>query len=395
MKQPTRPENRRNWKAVTFPYEIIHEYEFRECLYCLTDAQVDVLMGIVEPLAWDTRWFTVGETTIDPEWIEQFRNDIQRRLKVPCGCENIIYRYTSDGVLQQSDDDGETWTDAPQSDPRNNSLQFPPVPGDDGDQKKCDAARGMADLIKEQVGDQLTDDMARYTLQELINDWVGTILNTGGNIFEALIVIATNQIFALSIAILRPALTTEVYDQLMCIFIENMADDASFTTEQWEDTRTQILSDITGIAGIFLEHLIYLLGAVGLTNLARSQAAQDAECNCGDNIPVYLPTNGLGTYVSDDGINFIFDSGAGACGGGHCVHLQFEPGQLFLASATCGRLTATPVTGDWDHSFSVYYPCGSNDGLTPGLTPYYDLSTHAWVLTSTTAFRVSCSATPP
>lgn len=196
-----------------------------------------------------------------------------------CGDEvPVQYRYSDEGVLQRSEDGGATWTDAPEYDTRVYSPQFPPMSGTDGADKRCIAATGMVTLIKEQVGDQLTDDMSRYTLGQLITDWVTTMIQTS-NPFQALVTVITNQIFALVIATLRPALTETVYDTLLCIFYCNMGDDATFNLEQWQAVRADITDQIGGIAGIFLEHLVYLLGTTGLTNLARAGGAAEGDCS--------------------------------------------------------------------------------------------------------------------
>lgn len=278
---------RRNWKAQTFPYDHYIPDNSKECQYCLTDKQAEILRGIIEPLGWKTRWWSETDVPISQDEIEQFRDDIIARLMMSCcGDENpVLFRYTVDGVLQKSIDGGATWENAPENDPRNNSTQFPPISGSDGDDKKCIAATGMAELIKEQIGNQLTDDMSRYTLGQLITDWVKTMLQTS-NPFQALLTTVTNQIFALVIAVLRPALTDAVYETLKCIFYCNMADDASFDDTQWEQVRSDITDMIGGIAGVFLEHLVYLLGVVGLTNLARSGGATSGDCStCGDCAP--------------------------------------------------------------------------------------------------------------
>jgi len=197
--------------------------------------------------------------------------------------EPIQFRYTSDGVLQRSDDGGNTFYDAPTYDPRVYSPQFPPLPGEDGNDKKCAAAASAVLLIKEQVGDQLTDDMSRYTLSQLITDWVKTLIETS-NPFLGLLTVITNQIFALIIATLRPALTDGVYDQLLCILYCDSGADATVNDAQWEQIRSDITDQITGIAGVFFEHLIYLLGTTGVTNLLRSGAAATGDCedcDCG------------------------------------------------------------------------------------------------------------------
>lgn len=203
--------------------------------------------------------------------------------KMSCCCDDItiLYIWTEEGELEQSTDGGETYDPVPEKDPRNSSPVYPPVTGEPSEDKSCIAATGMTLLIKEQIGDQLTEDMSRYTLGQLVHDWVTTILETS-NPFEALIQIAVNQIFALLVGSVITALTEEVYSQLTCIFLAWIEDDLSFTEAGWEGVRAQILTDITGIAGVFLEHLVFLLGKVGLTNLARSQAATEGDCeDCG------------------------------------------------------------------------------------------------------------------
>lgn len=270
---------KRNWKAMLFPYDEFVPDESPECQYCLTDKQAEFLRGLLEPTAWKTRWWS-DETEIDQDTISQFRDDLIRRLMMSCcgGEFEIIFQWTEDGELQQSEDGGATWEDAPQEDPRNSSTVYPPTPGSPSDTKKCDASEGMSLLIKEQVGEQLTDDMSRYTLAQLVHDWVTTYIQTS-NPFEALIQIAANQIFALVIATLSPALTDDVYHLLTCAFLCLIADDLSFDNERWEAVRTKILDTISGIAGIFLEHLVFLLGPVGITNLARAQVGATGDCS--------------------------------------------------------------------------------------------------------------------
>lgn len=275
-----RLNERRNWKAQTFPYDHFIPDASRECSYCLTELQAEILRGIIEPLAWSTRWWSDTGAVIDTDAITAFRDDTIRRLLMGCCGDEVPvqFRYTGDGVLQRSTDGGVTFEDAPEYDPRNYSPRFPPLAGSDGTSKKCAAATGAAMLIQEQVGDQLTDDMTRYTLGQLITDWVKTLIETS-NPFLGLVTVITNQIFALVISVLRPALTSTVYDTLKCIIYCHMGDDASVTEDQWAGIRQDITDMIGGIAGIFLEHLIYLLGVAGTNNLIRSGAASDGDCS--------------------------------------------------------------------------------------------------------------------
>lgn len=271
---------RRDWKAQVFPYDYYLPDDSKSCLYCLTDKQAELLRGLVEPLGWRTRWWSETDAPIELSVIEPYRADLIRRLMMSCCGDEVPvqYRYDPDGNLEKSEDGGVTWTPAPENDVRINSPQFPPVPGADGDDKKCIAATGGAALLKEQVGDQLTDGMSRYTLSQLITDWVGTMLDTS-NPFEALLTVISNQIFALVIATLGPALTDPVYDTFKCILYCRMNEAAFFDAAAWAGVRSDITDQIGGIAGIFLEHLVYLLGNGGLTNLVRAGGAASGDCS--------------------------------------------------------------------------------------------------------------------
>lgn len=241
-----------------------------------------VIAGNLGELQYWFNWERTGDTSgaqCAAVW-KEVMNSIDWSA-MSCCCDDAVpvqYRYTGDGILQRSTDGGETWDDAPEYDPRNNSPEFPQIPGDDGDDKRCQAAVGASLLVKEQIGDNLTDDMARYTLQQLITDWVTTMIQSS-NPFEALLTVVSNQIFALVIAVVRPALTEEVYDTFACQIYCTAADDASYTDSQWAELRSKILSSIGGVAGIFLEHLVYLLGARGMTNLLRNAPSADGDCS--------------------------------------------------------------------------------------------------------------------
>lgn len=296
-------------------------------------------------------------------WKDLYQQIDWSTMSCCCGGEfAIIYRWTELGVLQQSTDGGTTWTDAPNEDPRNSSTTYPPLEGDDGEDKKCIAATGTTQLIKEQIGDQLTDDMSRYTLDQLIKDWVTTYIQTS-NPFQALLTIAANQIFALVIALLRPALTDDVYDQLKCIILAHMEDDASVTGEEWEAIRADITSDISGIAGVFLEHLIYLLGKVGLTNVLRAGYATSGDCDaCFDITPVsfYRPVSGFQILDPDDIIDgYAFYTLQSEIGGGeNRVTILSGIVEEFPPTAPCVNMEWSIVSGP-DPTFRVGYDCSS------------------------------------
>jgi hypothetical protein len=120
--------------------------------------------------------------------------------------------------------------------------------------------------------------MARYTLAELIKDFTGNYLDPTAP-FNILANVVSNQIFALVVGTVRPALTTDVYNKFKCILYCHMNGAAFFTGAAWEAVRSDILSKIPGVAGVFLEHIVYLLGNGGLSNLARGGGASTGNCD--------------------------------------------------------------------------------------------------------------------
>lgn len=274
-----------------------------------------------------------------------------------CCCQNQApaqFRWTIEGELEISIDSGVTWTPAPEFDPRNNSPQFPPVPGDPSPDKKCIAATGAATLLKEQVGDNITDDMTHYTLGQLIADWVHTMVETS-NPFTALITVIANQIFALVLSALSAALTDDVYTLFKCILDCRMADDISFDNSAWEGVRSDITDQISGIAGVFLEHIVFLLGVVGLTNLVRSSGAASGDCSdcacpgeCDFNLWDYYDVD-AGTTITKSAGSWTITSDDRGGGEFYVIILSDN-------DDTCCNLVLGPTTL-WDEAF--YIPCGT------------------------------------
>lgn len=335
--------DRRNWKAMVFPYDHFIPDNGKACQYCLTELQAEILRGIIEPLGWKTRWWSDSETAIDQDKIEAFRDDIIRRLMMGCCDDDILFRYDEDGNLESSSDGGVTYFPDPAEDIRiNPKVQFPPPVIPEGEDLTCQMADSAVTLIKEQIGDQLTDDMSRYTLQQLVTDWTQTVIGTS-NPFQALLIVVTNQIFALLISAVRAALTSDVYDILRCIFQSHMDSTGFFDGTQWAAVRSDILSQISGIAGVFLEHLVYLIGNGGLSNLARAGAGSpDAVCcpDCTADLWHIVNFDGadVGSILST-GLNWIIVQGS--------AHGDFgTPWNAMIETSSDGTC-CVPVSVDW------------------------------------------------
>jgi len=358
---------KRHWKAEVFPYDVFIPDNSQECNYCLTYNQATLLRGLLEPVGWSTRWWS-DTTDVSKDSIEEFRDDLIRRLMMSCcGDEGLLFQYDSDGNLEVSEDGGTTYDPAPQDDIRiNPRVTYPPIPSGDDVNQKCKAADGAVTLIKEQIGDQLTDDMSRYTLQQLIHDWTVTVIGTS-NPFEGLLIVVSNQIFALLISAIRAALDSGVYDTLRCILYCHMDSTGFFNGAAWEAVRSDILSQITGIAGVFLEHLVYLIGNGGLSNLARAGAGSDsADCSaccptCGSdwvggyNFSGSLSPHAYTSGTDIDGNFFITIDSWDRGDGQHEVAITAPVG----ATMDCCHVTWATDPSDYTLSNKADVACGS------------------------------------
>jgi len=338
-----------------------------------SDEWIQVFAGLLAIPAYWFNWQRDDERNgrmLAQRWTKLYDQIDWSTMSCCCDTIPVQYRYTTDGALERSTDGGLTWEPSPEYDPRYNSPQFPPISGEDGNDKKCAASEGMVLLLKEGLSDNLTDDMSRYTLDELINNWLTSVIETS-NPFEALVRVVANQIFALVISALRAALTTEVYDQLKCILYCEIEGDASFTESSWESVRAKVLTDITGIAGVFIEHILFLLGALGMTNLARSGAVAEgdcAECECptvevwyaqGASYELQLPDEGtdnvytLEAWNGGAGVYYFYQlfqnigvSPTPPWNGGMYVSIELLSGSTYTRG-TYSKDTGTVVSSSW------------------------------------------------
>jgi hypothetical protein len=191
-----------------------------------------------------------------------------------------------------------------------------------------------------------------------------------------------------------------------------MANDASFNDAQWSDVRSDITSLIGGIAGVFLEHLVYLLGTGGLTNLARSGGASSGDCStCPSCDPCdsvdFLTSTGSYTTSSDSvGTRGEWVSGQGWKQTYHDNGL--DNNRLYIISPD---LSACEVTGlrvyfELDAIFphdAGYYPVGctlhyiggTGGDVTLNIEPDHTGSYNIFFTTDlgdNTAFSLNCSS---
>ena len=271
-------------KIIQLNYDFITSLH-GECEYCLTDAQVQMILSIVDYYGWATRW-TSESGTIDQQVITDLQNGLIERLMMGCCPDNsILSRYTPNGHYQQSNDGGATWADSPQSDPRNPQPMFPPFLPDGSTEEKCSYADSVVQLISIQLVSNLADDATAANIIDVVITVVSTIMaalatTVVGEIVAALFGAIAIAITILGVAAFKAAMTSDVFDRLRCNLSQNMQADGSFTQTNLDAIYDRITSEETGIAAIFLHGVFATFGVIGLTNASHAGFGTAQTTNC-------------------------------------------------------------------------------------------------------------------
>lgn len=256
------------------------------CSYCLTDAQVQMVLSIMDYFKWSTRWYSTSGK-VDTDVIEGLAAGLGEALMSGCGCGDdltTLTRMTPDGHWQTSTD-GETWQNASQEDPRRAvplRPQYPDASG--GDAAKCQWADSIVNVIKVQFVEILTNEMTLKDVLAALGALLTLILSLGG-VVSVLVGLTALPAIIIGVGVLamQAAFTSEVWDRLRCNIYENMDSAGIGTQDQVDAIYARIAVDETGIAVIVLQGIIALFGVQGVINAANAGfGAADAECNCNE-----------------------------------------------------------------------------------------------------------------
>jgi len=222
-------------------------------------------------------------------------------------------RITPDGKLQVSYDEGITWEDAPELDPRYTSVEFQPLPGVDGDDKKCNAAASAMTVIKDDIMAKLSSSGLGISMVALIAVIMAIYLSAGT--LAPLVTALVSAAMGVGYAAVAAAFTGEVWETFKCILYCRMENDASFTENGWQLVMSDIDDQLTGIAADLLRKTVSAFGPIGMTNAARSSRAEDSDCSeCGCEEEWCYKWNFLvasGGWVADSAVGAQWVSGQG------------------------------------------------------------------------------------
>lgn len=270
--------------------------------------------------------------------------------------------------------DGTTWVDNPMADPRYNPANLAP-PNGEAD-PRCSAALGMRNKI-ENILDAF---FLASSLIDAANAILALITVTvpGVGLIWRVIFAVCEALYAIGSAALISAFTEEAFDELQCIFYNNIGDDGQMSEAQLSATNTQICEDMDITVCAAMGLLLNMLGWVGMSN-AGAQFAEVGDCDpCGwcyefdfTEDDGGFTTFGVGTWSSAGWETGLVYVGGDPARGRRQVQLTKSFGFSVTAtkiqmvySAAIGNNTAPTGTGMWKDTFATtIQTAGVSSGL--------------------------------
>jgi len=378
----------KNWRKVGYliPEEIDPDKNICVCVPVPKDwGHIRAFMGQLTELS---KWLTWEKDGTDSaaraarRWLEITEcvaKEIDCIMANDCGCSGddiTNQRYTPDGHLEVSHDGGDTYENADDIDPRFNSPVFPPLPGDDGDEKKCTAANALVAFLKEQKGASSDVLGAAGGFAGLVVAVAAAVAATGVGIVAAVVIALMGGILHIIAsggqAIFDDSFTDTVWDKLLCAAFCRLSDDGSFDEAGWQG----LISDAAGFgsypADAWLSYMIKTAGLVGATNMARSGIIGTASCDscaCEDCSNLTNWEVVFGTIITQSP-GYMKLSSVSSGSGNVAIRLANYHG----GDSNCCAVTYNVTTGVVQNQ--AYYPCGSGSpvfSVPPPDTCMYDI----------------------
>jgi len=346
-------------------------------------ALIPYILGALEIWVWEDSF--VG-TLAQRNYAKGLFKDLQvvfGMAQKNCGCDDKVVTGTrinpETGQIEQSTDGGTTWQPTPNN-PYSSAVSVPPLPGANGDTKKCKAANNIIDEMK-----RLTAVYGGYigVLQTIFEIEKAIILEAATMLFIALgaeaIADALSTLISkafdtaqalthLSEAEWLAMFTEEKWDIARCILVCHGHDDGVYTQADWNAIRADMkeqLGATTYEMGASLETTVYIWGLVGLNNAAAT--GQDSttgcdDCPCGNCSNLDNWTVVYGNVIFDEPGHWTINSGDAGSGNQAVRIANYAQG---LSGGCCTISYDTHSAGIQN---MARYECGSPDAV-PGLIP--------------------------
>jgi hypothetical protein len=374
------------------PIEIEDACQCPRVVVSFSDAYIPYILGALELYRWKDAFTGTDEQKTRTVGLFRDLMGVFAMASRDCGCDDgvtTIYRINPDtGKVEISTDGGDNWNVSP-DDLSNISTQLPPLTGEDGDSKKCEAANNVIGALKEiqarwsgyiGVIESLTDFLAA-----LLAEVIALLFVPQGNEgYEDIISRVIAKIYEVGKAIFNTTseaydamFTQSVWDNALCIVVCNVQPDGTFTDAGWAEIRSRFESELNvggNTAGSSLRCMVDVLGTIGLNNAAslhqQSQAPCD-DCTCSNcsNLTEWQVIYGT---ISLQGPGHIRLQSTTTPGGQSACRLaNYTSGNMPHCCFVTVDINSSPVTN------TSYLPCGSGtpiDAFPPGGACCYDVS---------------------
>jgi hypothetical protein len=288
----------KNWKKTGYLIPDVIEPEENICI-CVPVPKdwghINAFLGQITELA---KWLTWEKDGTDSalrsarRWMEITQcviDEVNCKMTSGCGCGNDNPTNTrinpETGLYEVSYDGGVTWQPDPGNDPRSSGTVFPPIPGNPGDDLRCQAANSALGFLQAVQAAELEGLENNATIAEFATMVLGFLAAIGfafafvPTAIAALLYFVVNFFGHQIAADFEAAFDEDKWDELFCILYCNMEDDGSFTEAGWLAVKDELDNDISDYGLGWMFNHINLIGTVGLTNAARSSYPGTRECD--------------------------------------------------------------------------------------------------------------------
>jgi len=284
-------------------------------------------------------------------------------------CPEPLKRLESDGSMSVSFDDGATWQPAGNLDPRNTAVSPPPIPGEDGDDKKCKSANSMVRQLKDQQIAYSSKIGSITTILEMASALVGIAVLM---FFDpALAPFLIGAFFTLASALL--ATTSEAYDALftdddwswiLCELYCKMDSSGTIAAGDFITIQADFDTHFSGNAALTFSSILAAWQAPGLNNAGKIPTTDNLDCSgccatCIGSFQIGIPYPDFGGSLV--GVGTLIDSGDNWM---TVASVDRGDGQQYLAlsaldGATCCMIAREYVGDTPSSTLSFFTDCGT------------------------------------
>ena len=200
---------------------------------------------------------------------------IRKQLK-PSDVYPDDIRYNPSGDKVEVLIDG-VWTEAPESDPRQQTTLPPRLTADPA----CDGAQSIADALQNQIAGITTAIDNSLTLFQIAGLILGLFSFGVFAIFINIALAIADYMFGLGSAAIEAALPPSAYDTVACILYCHMDDNGRINKGDLQNIQQDMVDQLGATGGTIINQMLQLAGEGGLNNLAAAGTSTGSCGGCG------------------------------------------------------------------------------------------------------------------